>query len=1505
MKLKKIFNHVFFVILISLIINDVCNAEPVSLETAKQVAFNFFSERITKRGQDYIIEDNYTITEDSDAIFYIYNFKPSGFVIVSADDVTIPIIGYSYEYSYSNENHPPQFQAMIECYKDVIVSARINNLSRSKKSTREWERLNKKPNQFIKSPLTGNVEPLIQSTWDQYFPYNELCPGGSLVGCVAIAMGQVMKYWSNPEHGKGSHTYYHYNYGYLSANFDTTYYQWQQIPHDTSESNIPAATLLYHCGVSVDMNYSTSGSGATLDGYDGALQALETYFRYDTDAFFGTRTEYGDSLWQVMIRNEIENYRPVIYGGWDSWTWGGHAWNLDGYEQVGDLYHYHMNWGWSGSYNGYYYLDDLTPGYSHDYTLGQEAILNLYPYAAEHVSCYPHSSNFWTGTTTPSAKTQTSLVHAVNDEDGWMLFDNSSIPDGATIYAVIFNGYVYDRYKPDWSITPVTSNPLTAAPSVLHPDIVTEQDSGFYFTLNESYVNYVEDWRTYMLEGNVNSDFETSLALNQFCLGIANKKASYYNIKFDGWDETHVPFLEVYYAAFGNIEGYVTEYGSKLPLENVIITIGSFSDTADVNGYYSIDDVPIGVYDVVADANNNSNSNGNPYFDETANDVSIYDSSTIQQDFSLKWAEIEVSPAVINEYVYPDDLIVKIITITNNGPGNLLYSCHVEPIDPIGSEIAIEFDVSTPANDNLCRGCEFDGTYIWVTGDYGDPKLYKFDTNGNLLATYQQCPTYSGIWGLVFHDSYLYGGADHKFFQIDPTTGSCDTLFVDDEHVLGDFEAITYVPSLGFVSSDEDEDFVIFDLSGTKLGTLCNTEEKYIYGLAYDETNDCLWIFTRDGNPYTTRLHQYDFNLQEYTEFNYPLDLLTGLSFQTAGGICFTDELIDGKPTICGIVQGNPVDKFFVLELDDWLSITTNSFASVPGYAKGTKNIDIQLDASNLIYESKTSHIVFLNNAGANDTVSVTITNNYTHGDVEGYITEYGSKNAIENATVTIIGTSYSDVTDYTGFYHIENIPLGKYKTYISADNYLDSTVVEIPITGITYALDVGLKWSEINVTPSSFNETVNPNFPVEKDMIIRNNGPGELIYNCNVEYISGFEEPSILVVDRDFSCFIEPKVTSSKANDDVWPIYQAALDSNGYSYTYYEVSAPWDPSPDSTFMFNYNIIIWFTGETGSYDCLTYEDEDNLGAFLNNGGSLFLSSMNYLNKFSWNEVVFSEGEFPYDYLGLRQANIDVWDFWNTGTIEGADNSLAEYIVCNVHTTFFYSGLIPDEITEHIGQDLFYVTSPSPEGLCAIQYNSGSNKTVFSTNPFSSIVSGSCRTQLMEKIITYLSKGWLTISENISGTVPGYSKNSINLPILFDASGLTESTVQANIVINNNAYYPQTKGDDYMVPITMTVDTSLPPESPENIIIQINGNDVILTWDIVTGASCYHIYRSNNPSSNYTELPSSPVSINSFTDTGAADSHEKLFYYITADNTKGSIIKKSTKVFQYPSHRMNN
>ena len=347
-------------------------AHPVDQETAKAIAVKFM------KTNDLHLAATYQ-TDKGMPAFYIFNTQ-DGFVIVSADDCETPIIGYSHEGRFNPDDVPVQMQEYLQDFVARIQYGIDNQIVADEVTARQWE-LVKATGRLNDNKSAKAVEPLLTTKWHQGCLYNSLCPemsgpcGHAEVGCVAVAMGQIMNYWKYPTIGYGSHSYNNAG-NTLTADFGNTEYDWDHTPDSLSEASSEeeieaVATLLFHCGVSVEMSYTPGGSGAYSRD---VVDALKDYFLYSKD-LHREKKDDDNLLWLNKLRNCIGQQRPVYYSGTGN---GGHAFVCDGYD-ANDLLHF--NWGWGGNGNGYFALGNLCPN-GYDFNNNNYAIFDIAPDSA-------------------------------------------------------------------------------------------------------------------------------------------------------------------------------------------------------------------------------------------------------------------------------------------------------------------------------------------------------------------------------------------------------------------------------------------------------------------------------------------------------------------------------------------------------------------------------------------------------------------------------------------------------------------------------------------------------------------------------------------------------------------------------------------------------------------------------------------------------------------------------------------------------------------------------------------------------------------------------------------------------------------------------------------------------------------------------------------------------------------------------------------------------------------
>lgn len=358
-------------------------ADPITPQTAQLVAEHFISGKLSK--QLYLKQLLPPNSNFQNQNYYIFNATDgTAFVIVSADDRFEPVLAYSTENNFSFENAGENTLNWFEGLDMEIQYGIDFNLPADAEILGRWKAYIH--NNYVDSRSTTSVSPLLQSKWGQQAPYNGFCPTYSgqkaLVGCVATAMAQIMRFWKYPSKGNGSYSYNHSTFGTLTAYFGTTTYDWNSMPlvNAANTTNTELARINYHCGVSVKMNYGLNSSGAYTHksdvgtGQPCAERAFIDYFKYDPSLVGRLKSSYTNMAWENLLRAELDAGRPMLYRGYS--TTGGHAFVCDGYNGS----YFHFDWGWNGSYNnGNYLLTAMNPGGGNGYTSNQGALFGIKP----------------------------------------------------------------------------------------------------------------------------------------------------------------------------------------------------------------------------------------------------------------------------------------------------------------------------------------------------------------------------------------------------------------------------------------------------------------------------------------------------------------------------------------------------------------------------------------------------------------------------------------------------------------------------------------------------------------------------------------------------------------------------------------------------------------------------------------------------------------------------------------------------------------------------------------------------------------------------------------------------------------------------------------------------------------------------------------------------------------------------------------------------------------------
>ena len=363
--MKKIFLSIF-VLIISVM---ALQAKPIDRSLALTAAQKFATTQFAiERATPQLV---YTGQVEA---FFVFNVGDHAFVIIAGDDAHRPVIGYSNESSFDASNIPPALAYYLDGVAECMMPLR--RAVATPDVAAEWASLLEHGRLISRNGGRGTGY-FCQTQWNQDYPYNCCCPedpngsgGHAIVGCLATAMSQLMRFWAYPAQGIGYHCYNHEDYGQICADFGNTTYDWDNMPNKLNDNSSEAeklatGTLCFHCGVTIDMGYGPDGSGGASGPIPGVMHQ---YFNYCDAIVQLRRDDYATETWKAMVREQFDMGWPMYYGGCQDG--GCHAFVCDGYDDY-DMFHFNLGWG--GGSDGWYLIDDAP------YTHPADAMFNFVP----------------------------------------------------------------------------------------------------------------------------------------------------------------------------------------------------------------------------------------------------------------------------------------------------------------------------------------------------------------------------------------------------------------------------------------------------------------------------------------------------------------------------------------------------------------------------------------------------------------------------------------------------------------------------------------------------------------------------------------------------------------------------------------------------------------------------------------------------------------------------------------------------------------------------------------------------------------------------------------------------------------------------------------------------------------------------------------------------------------------------------------------------------------------
>ena len=357
-------------------------ADSVSQEQAKAVAEKFFASSqpsMTRAAASLRMiwdGESKATRSASEPAFYVFNNESGkGFVIVSGDDcIASPVLAYSFDQNFDAESMPENLYTWMNGVRSDINRARQNHQQATAEARKAWSLFEHHDMQPIKLLETA--------LWDQRNPYNSKLPQGYVTGCPATAISIIMRYHKWPEKGVGVIPQSDERIPSITLGHT---YDWDNMPLNyigaNAKQNEEVGVLMRDVGAMIRTQYGGGTAGAKPE--ETLPQLMPIYMRYNKNTIKSLfKSNFSDKEWHTILQKEIDENRPVLYGGYSSG--GGHQFVLDGY--AADNF-YHVNWGWSGVSNGYYLLTDMNPpeqgaggsSSADGFTNKQDAIIGIQP----------------------------------------------------------------------------------------------------------------------------------------------------------------------------------------------------------------------------------------------------------------------------------------------------------------------------------------------------------------------------------------------------------------------------------------------------------------------------------------------------------------------------------------------------------------------------------------------------------------------------------------------------------------------------------------------------------------------------------------------------------------------------------------------------------------------------------------------------------------------------------------------------------------------------------------------------------------------------------------------------------------------------------------------------------------------------------------------------------------------------------------------------------------------
>ena len=370
------------------------NAKSISTEQAMAIAKQQFTSSTRLNASNVKMHLSQTAMNLKGQVdYYVFNRDGGqGYVIVSGDDMTDPVLAYSDRGSFDMNLAPEPVKIMFKRYQQGL------DLMRKNPQAAQAPSFKMNPNGVAPMFLNEYGE---GPHWHQFAPYNNYFPMSNgehcYAGCVPIAVAHILKGLQFPAYGNGSNTFHYELNGNIqtaTANFNHSY-KYRNMKNGYTETSTnwqDCAQMIYDVAVALNARFSTSSTNVS---YDQIMKGMIAYFDYNPNMQFLQKANFAEQTWREKVYTELDEGRPVLYFGYrtvlNDGTQNahvGHAFVMDGYDSEGRV---RIIWGFQPEeYNSWFSFDLLSPRiygdtpYEHDeykegFNADQYAIMGIRP----------------------------------------------------------------------------------------------------------------------------------------------------------------------------------------------------------------------------------------------------------------------------------------------------------------------------------------------------------------------------------------------------------------------------------------------------------------------------------------------------------------------------------------------------------------------------------------------------------------------------------------------------------------------------------------------------------------------------------------------------------------------------------------------------------------------------------------------------------------------------------------------------------------------------------------------------------------------------------------------------------------------------------------------------------------------------------------------------------------------------------------------------------------------